>query len=386
MNNEPEDMGEYFKQLIKQRQQEDDANELMQTANINFSPNAPRISATDIEQEEQSLGIRAIKDIGWGIYESPGAVINGVSDAIQETLHAGEDLIEWIDGSVAKGKATEDVGENEEYFFEWKQPFQKRTTVTSQAIEDITQFVVGFIGAGKFIKPLKYVAKDSNKTKIAKAIAKGSVADATVFGPQEERLSNLIESVPALQNPVTDFLKADPNDSKAYGRLKAGIEGLGIGGVAEALPMIIRSLRGQAKDQIDNTLKFEKQKKQNLLDDAHLEPDWADTLGPTTGPKSKTKITGFGVRGREDLQRPTKEFTEEEKKTDPIKKLIHSFDKAAMPEINFNNINTEQDVVELTKELANSKEGKKILKQYKQDRASIKASKEDIILWELKKS
>jgi len=214
MNNEPEDMGEYFKQLITQRQKEDDANELMQTANINFSPNAPRISATDIEPEQKSLGIRAIKDIGWGIYESPGSIVNGVSDAIQETLHAGEDLIEWIDDSVTKGKATEDVGENEEYVFEWKQPFQKRTTVTGQAIEDITQFVVGFIGAGKFIKPLKYVAKDRNRIKIAKAIAKGSVADATVFGPQEERLSNLIESVPALRNPVTDFLKADPNDLK----------------------------------------------------------------------------------------------------------------------------------------------------------------------------
>ena len=385
MNNEPEDMGEYFKQLITQRQKEDDANELMQTANINFSPNAPRISATDIEPEQKSLGIRAIKDIGWGIYESPGSIVNGVSDAIQETLHAGEDLIEWIDGSVAKGKATEDVGENEEYAFEWKQPFQKRTTVTGQAIEDITQFVVGFIGAGKFIKPLKYVAKDSNKRKIAKAIAKGSVADATVFGPQEERLSNLIESVPALRNPVTDFLKADSNDSKAYGRLKAGIEGIFIGGAAEALPMIIRSLRGQAKDQIDNTLKFEKQKKQDLLDDAHLEPDWADDLGPTTGPKSKTKITGFGVRGREDLQRPIKDFTEEEIKTDPMKKMAHSFSRAAMPEINFNKINTEQDVVDLVKELGDSKEGKKILKEYKQDRASIKASKEDIKLWELKK-
>ena len=55
----------------------------------------------------------------------------------------------------------------------------------------------------------------------------------------------------------------------------------------------------------------------------------------------------------------------EELKTDPIKKMAHSFDRAAMPDINFNKINTEQDVVDLVKELGDSKEGKKILKKLK---------------------
>jgi hypothetical protein len=52
------------------------------------------------------------------------------------------------------------------------------------------------------------------------------------FDAQEERLSNLINTFPALRNPVTDFLEADGDDGEIEGRFKNSLEGLGITGLA----------------------------------------------------------------------------------------------------------------------------------------------------------
>ena len=52
----------------------------------------------------------------------------------------------------------------------------------------------------------------------------GFVSDYISFGGQEERLSNLINGT-SLQNPVTEFLAADPDDNELIGRLKNSIEG-----------------------------------------------------------------------------------------------------------------------------------------------------------------
>ncbi len=43
--------------------------------------------------------------------------------------------------------------------------------------------------------------------------AQGVAAAETVFDPHDPNLANIVQSVPALQNPVTLFLSADPKDS-----------------------------------------------------------------------------------------------------------------------------------------------------------------------------
>ena len=370
-----ENIEEYFLSVIREREKEDAANELMQNTDINFSPNAPKLDISE-EKPKKSLPRRFIQDVGYGIYESPGAVINGLSNAAQETIHAGEDFLEAFDNLVIKNVIGEEILDDGEYAINWKKsPKGKRTTTTGKAIQDITSFIAGFFGAGKFFPILKYVAKDSGGTKIAKSVARGAWADATVFDPQEERLSNLIESVPQLQNPVTDFFRADPNDTKAAGRLKAAAEGAGVGFAAELFVQAVRVLRGSAKEQADDLLKLQKEQNQKTINDDHLEKNWADDLGPTTGPKSKKKIVGYNVFGREDGIKD-KSFIAQEIKNDPFKKIIHAIDNALMPEINYNNINTEQDVVDLITEFTDSKEGKKILKQYKSERTSMPMTKQ----------
>ena len=88
----------------------------------------------------------------------------------------------------------------------------------------VSQIATGLIGAGKVLGPIKLLKKG----RAAFEVARGMVAGAVAVDPHEERLSDLIESFPDLQNPVTDYLAADPDDSAAEGRFKNALESLGL--------------------------------------------------------------------------------------------------------------------------------------------------------------
>lgn len=92
------------------------------------------------------------------------------------------------------------------------------------------QIVTGLIGAGKIMAPVKAAKWFKAGGKVAQAgfeVARGATAGAVVIDPHEERLSNLVESFPDLQNPVTDYLAAKPDDSAAEGRFKNALESIG---------------------------------------------------------------------------------------------------------------------------------------------------------------
>lgn len=74
--------------------------------------------------------------------------------------------------------------------------------------------------------------------------AKGALAGATVLDPHEQRLSNLVESYPALANPVTQYLAADPSDSAAEGRFKNALESIGADIVLLSAVKAIKLMRG----------------------------------------------------------------------------------------------------------------------------------------------
>lgn len=95
----------------------------------------------------------------------------------------------------------------------------------------VTQMVTGLIGAGKFLAPFKLAQKlkaGGKAAVLAYETGKAALASTVVLDPHEDRLSNLVESYPALQNPVTAYLAADPNDSVAEGRFKNALESIGV--------------------------------------------------------------------------------------------------------------------------------------------------------------
>ena len=114
-------------------------------------------------------------------------------------------------------------------------------------VGDASQFITGMVGLGKFGSMLKLGAATTKGGIIAREVGKGALVGAAAFDPQEERLSNLIESYPQLSNPVSTYLAADPLDGDAEGRFKSALEGIGMDlaltGVFAASVKLLRAVR-----------------------------------------------------------------------------------------------------------------------------------------------
>ena len=148
----------------------------------------------------------------------------------------------------------------------------KAETVTGNLINDVSQFAVGFVGAGKFMAAAKLGQAASVAGRALQGAAKGAAADFTVFDPHEERLSDFIQAYPALQNDITEYLASDPTDGEAEGRFKNAVEGLGLGAVVEMLSLSLKGIRAAragnadeavaAADELDAKLNAEAQEGQ----------------------------------------------------------------------------------------------------------------------------
>jgi hypothetical protein len=119
-------------------------------------------------------------------------------------------------------------------------------TTAGKITRSVSDFVTSFVGAGKLLAPFKAAAGIADAGKLAKtgfAMLQGGVADFLGFDPHQDRLSNLVQSVPGLQNPVTEYLAASPQDGNAEGRLKNALEGFGLGALTEGLFAVVRGVK-----------------------------------------------------------------------------------------------------------------------------------------------
>ena len=109
-------------------------------------------------------------------------------------------------------------------------------TVTGGFIKSTSQFLTGFLPAAKGLKAVG-LAGQTAKGVAASSLAAGAIADAVVFDPYEDRLSTYLNSVPALEGLVPDYLADnDPENNSAWeGRMKNAIEGAGLGLMADGL-------------------------------------------------------------------------------------------------------------------------------------------------------
>ena len=110
-------------------------------------------------------------------------------------------------------------------------------------VEGMTQFVVPFAGLGLASKGSKAFTALTRATRLSGKLPKkasdyigryvvgGAMADMVAFNGDEGRFSDLVQLYPALQNPLTEFLATDENDSFLEGRMKNVLEG-GIMGLA----------------------------------------------------------------------------------------------------------------------------------------------------------
>ena len=117
-------------------------------------------------------------------------------------------------------------------------------TMAGGAIEGISQFATGFVPLFGLAGRAGALAKAGTATK---AVVAGAATDFTFFNGQEARLSNLIQQVPELQNPVTEYLAYDGDESELEGRMKNVLEGLGLEAVAGVFIKSVKAMKKARK-------------------------------------------------------------------------------------------------------------------------------------------
>ena len=126
-------------------------------------------------------------------------------------------------------------------------------TMAGGAVEGIAQFATGFVPLFGLAGRAGALAKAGTVTK---GVVAGAATDFTFFNGQEARLSNLIQQVPELQNPVTEFLAYDGDEGELEGRMKNVLEGLGLEAVAGVFIKSLKAMKngrkakGEGKDAI----------------------------------------------------------------------------------------------------------------------------------------
>lgn len=107
----------------------------------------------------------------------------------------------------------------------------RSSTMAGSFVEGVSQFMTGFVpifGLAGRVGSAAKAGSLAQRVISGRGIAAGALTDFTVFNGQEERLSNLIQQFPELQNPVTEFLAHDDEEGEIEGRLKNVLEGLGL--------------------------------------------------------------------------------------------------------------------------------------------------------------
>lgn len=184
-------------------------------------------------------------------------VVGGLRDAGVNTAQTVLDLGGAVDSGIDLDALIPDV--------------EDRDSITFALAKGATQFLSAFVPALGAIRALRGVGVVSRALSAARGsrfgrhftrinpktglpelglitrdATAGAVADFLVFNPQEARFSDLLQDL-GVDNPITNFLAADENDSAAKGRLKNVLEGLGLGLIADGIIRAAVASRGVKK-------------------------------------------------------------------------------------------------------------------------------------------
>lgn len=289
------------------------------------------------------------KDVARGAIEAPKQVVGGVISAAKEAGSAVESLIEFF-GAPSVLQITNEHGEFDLDLVtreEFKEAGGERIadivtpgeakSVTGGLVRGVAQFLTGFLPAAKM---LKGVGPATKLATVGRAATAGAVADATVFDPHEERLSNLVERFPNLKNPITGYLEAEPDDTEAEGRFKNVVEGLGLGVLSEGFFAATKAVRAsrlkklEAKELAAESATIEKFA--GVEEDIPVVEPVPDGEVPaieetTVAPKE----SAFKVGSKKaDAERALNINLENVETTDEVKSLIEGVGEKFAPDIN----------------------------------------------------
>jgi hypothetical protein len=174
------------------------------------------------------------------MYRAARSVGRGLKRAWNETAQTAVDLSPYPNKDKWGKDFVQDVGFDN---------LPERDSGVYGFVDVAAQFMGGFIGASKFLKPVKMLDATVKGLGVTRrSMAAGAVADMGVFDPYEERMSNLISQAPVpVASAMAGLLAADEDDPVIIARLKAGLEGAMIGASVDKLIHGIRAMRAVRK-------------------------------------------------------------------------------------------------------------------------------------------
>lgn len=221
----------------------------------------PAGEASPAEPPKPSWPVRAAKDVAYGVgVEPPRALWVGFRGGVQSSLDGATDLGTWLEKKGVPGLKYDFTGKGPvlsvasgEDLQNLPRPFEGKVlpgdiappqTVTGTILKNTAQFLTSVALAGRQMRALSLPTEAAGLAGRAISSIKGFAAMFEGFEGASGRLSDLIQSVPALKNPVSDFLASKPDDNEAVGRLKNAVEGAGLAQAADGIVHGIRMLRG----------------------------------------------------------------------------------------------------------------------------------------------
>ena len=172
--------------------------------------------------------------------ESPTSIMGRIgADAVQVLGGARDAFVETMQSLNMVGNAMREAGIGPQGQLTVDIPeVPKAGTGEGDVIRSMSQFITGFIPAMKGVRAAGITGR------ITAPMVAGAVADFAAMDPDEPRMSNMInELVPALKNPVTEFLATNTDDTEAESRFKAALEGAGLGLLTDSAFHIFKAMR-----------------------------------------------------------------------------------------------------------------------------------------------
>ena len=204
-------------------------------------------------------GAKAVAgDIGKGLLEAPkAALLTGPRDAFQSMLEGVKDLGDWTNKYLpalqVMGEGAPRLVSPEERANNPNLPgsladninlpkLGEPTSVTGGIIKSASQFITSMATLGRIFGPMGTDAEGA--VGHLATMGKSAAAMFAGFDKADGNIADLVQKVPALQNPVTEFLSSKSDDTEVEGRLKNALTGVGFGELTNGLLAGLRVLRG----------------------------------------------------------------------------------------------------------------------------------------------
>jgi len=195
------------------------------------------VTDPSVFEKAESLSGAIGGDILTGLQEAPMQALAGAGEIVEEGIvNLALDVTDFAGEQSGLYDIPDDF--RLDLVDQW---FDKPDSYTGGIIRGAVQFIGGYatIARKAGVHLARVAPKLAKSPKFTKIMAKSALTAAAVFDPEEKRLSDFLQQYPTLA-PIFSITATNPNDSRMMGRMKNGLEDMGLGFVAEPILKMFR--------------------------------------------------------------------------------------------------------------------------------------------------